>query len=295
MPHDVPPAATAFAIPGATQWDMASKITGRTYRVMLFVPPAPPPPGGHPVVIVTDGNLTFPTAAMTALSMIPAGGKPAIVVGIGYPSDDLVTPMMLRTRDLTPVTPLDTIIPQPGLPAPTAENFGGGPDFLRFLLEELRPALDKAHPTNPADYTLYGHSLGGLFTLNALFDQPTAFRTYAISSPSIWWSNRLVLQGEAAFAAAVEGGKVQPRVLITVGETEQDPPAVAPPGFTLDEAAARMAEARMVDNARDLAARLAAVKGATGYLVRTQVFQAEDHMSVIPASLARTLVFALKD
>jgi hypothetical protein len=53
-------------------------------------------------------------------------------------------------------------------------------------------------------------------------------------------------------------------------------------------------EARMVDNARELADRLGKVEGGPGYAVRFDSLAGETHISVVPAMVSRGLVFALK-
>ncbi len=287
------PATNPASISGATAADIASAVTGRTYRISIFRPFGDPPPGGYPVLVVTDGNLTFPIAAAMS-GGLQMSGRSALVVGVGYPADDPLTPMLLRNRDLTPPTPLENIRTIPGLPPPQAENYGGAGDFARFLTEELRPAIAAAYPVNAGKQALYGHSLGGLFVLTVLFEQPGAFQTYIASSPSIWWNKRAVLAGEAAFARRVNSGDIAPRVLITIGETEQIPTGPAPPGLTPEQYAALLAEACMVDNARELAERLGALQGRDGYAAAYQNFEAEDHMSVVAASLSRALAFAAR-
>ena len=96
-------AHTPVPLFGASQFDLASKISGRTYRVFVYKPLTPAPPSGYPVIFVTDGNGMFPLAA-AQMAIMALGGKGAVVVGIGYPTDDYMRPMMLRYRDLTPVT-----------------------------------------------------------------------------------------------------------------------------------------------------------------------------------------------
>ena len=91
------------------------------------------------------------------------------------------------------------------------------------------PALAKAYPIDPADRTLYGHSWGGLFTVGVLLRHPEAFRTFVASSPSIFWNRRSVLADFADFRAKCRSGAVAPRILITVGGTEQSVPNPIPP------------------------------------------------------------------
>ena len=179
---------------GSVQFDLASAISGRTYRIFVFQPAAPPPPEGYPVVVVTDGNLNFPIAATMAAAFSLRGGKPALVVGVGYPADDPLAPMHLRNRDLTPATPLSRIRQAPGLPPPKLADYGGADLFRRFLIEELRTAIAADWPVNADDQTLYGHSLGGLFVLETLFAHPASFRGFVASSPSIWWNHRGLLR-----------------------------------------------------------------------------------------------------
>jgi len=279
---------------GAVQFDLASSITDRTYRIFVFKPAAPPPPEGYPVVVVLDGNLTFATAATQSGAFGLRGGRCALVVGVGYPVEDDFSPVFLRNRDLTPATETDDLPRHSAAPPPRPEDYGGAEAFYRFLTEELRPAIAAAFPVDPADQSLYGHSLAGLFALGVLFGHPEAFRTFVVSSPSIWWNRRAVLAGEAAFAAKVEAGEAAPRVLVMVGEHEEQVPETPLPGMTRAEMETLMAESRMVGNAADLAARLAAIQGGPGYQVRYQLFQDEDHLTVLPASISRALTFALR-
>jgi hypothetical protein len=290
-------AATPVTLPGASQFDFASRISGRTYRIFVSRPLAPPPACGYPVVFVTDANLSFPIAATQGGAMAFAG-KGLLVVGVGYPNDDNpAAPWMLRLRDLSPPTPLSRIKRTPGQPPPAAETYGGSQLFFRFLTEELRPAIHRLHPIDAQRQTLYGHSLGGLFALEALFKHPGTFQTYVASSPSIWWNGRALLRREAGFARQVAAGRIAPRVLITMGALEQTPEEKPPPGMTMTMTQYRklLRDSRMVDNARELAARLARLEGARPYLVRYVEFADEGHMSVVPASLGRALTFAMED
>jgi predicted alpha/beta superfamily hydrolase len=240
-------------------------------------------------VVVTDDNGLFPIAAETMILRLLRGDLGAVVVGVGYPVADETGMLELRNEDLTP-TPYN---PADGLGGPPMKESGGAELFYRFLTEELRPAIAAAYPTDPAEQVLYGHSLGGLFTLHVLFEHPAAYATYLASSPSIWWDQRAVLKDEAAFEAKVAAGEASPRIMIVVGGDEERAPDRLPPGLTLEAAKTSAERARMVSNARDLAARLMAVKGRPPYEVRFHAFEDEDHMSVLPASISRTLGFAL--
>ncbi len=108
------PAQSPVLVYGSIQFDMPSVISGRTYRIFVFKPADPPPPSGFPVVVVTDGNLSFPLAATMDAAFALNGGKAALVVGVGYAIDNPMKFIGLRTRDLTPPTPLSGIRQNPG-------------------------------------------------------------------------------------------------------------------------------------------------------------------------------------
>ncbi len=140
----------------------------------MYKPLTPAPPSGYPVIFVTDGNGMFPLAA-AQMAIMALAGKGAVVVGIGYPTDDYMRPMTLRYRDLTPVTEDKTLFPtQPPLAA--ADQGGESELFYRFITEELRPAVSASYPLDAHHQTLYGHSLGGLFVLGVMFKHPDVFR-----------------------------------------------------------------------------------------------------------------------
>ncbi|OOQ59263.1 alpha/beta hydrolase-fold protein [Mucilaginibacter pedocola] len=68
---------------------------------------------------------------------------------------------------------------------------GGADNFLNFITTELIPYINKKYPTN-GDNTLWGHSFGGLFVINALLTQPSAFKSYIAADPSLWWENQYI-------------------------------------------------------------------------------------------------------
>ena len=281
---------------GASHWDFTSHITGRTYRVFLAVPDGPAPDEGFVAIYVLDGNSSFLTArdAVRAQSAF-AEIRPAVVVGIGYPSEDGMEILKTRNKDLTtPITQevLSRMPPNPGL---SVENTGGVDDFLRVIELEIKPLVAKMAPVNPKDQSLVGHSLGGLTVVRALFTEPDAFRTFVASSPSLFWNDTAVLKDEAQFMRRLSEGRIAPRVMIAVGALEGDRllfrTGAAP--MTQAEVDETIATVRMVANARGLGERLAQAKGPAGYHARSVVFEGESHLSVIPAVISRAVSFAL--
>jgi len=87
------------------------------------------------------------------------------------------------------------------LPEKTADNIrGGGADnFIAFLKNELMPYIDTRYPTS-GNNSLYGHSLGGLFTMYVLLKEPGLFSDYYCSDPAFPWNNmRIITMAEEDF------------------------------------------------------------------------------------------------
>ena len=284
------PATSPALLPLTVQFDLTSKITGRTYRIYVSRPVAAAPKQGYPVLYVLDADMAFPTAASQVLLGSLSGRTAAVVVGVAYPNT--LATMSLRNRDLTPSQPSAASIAASGLHE-KADNFGGAEAFHRFMTDELRPIIAASNKVDPGDQALMGYSLGGLFALHVLFNHTDAYRTYLVGSPSIWWNDREVLKDEAGFKAAVQVGKVAPRVLISSDGWEQSDvsPDLPPAGQERANALTSMNMARMVDNARELAGRLKAVKGGSGYEVRYVLFPEETHQTGIPAATSRGVTY----
>ena len=96
-----------------------------------------------------------------------------------------------RTRDLTP-TP--SAARRDGTVRSGDEPKGGGAEqFYRFLVEELRPAIEKEFPVGGQNM-LVGHSFAGLFALHVLWNHPESFDTYMALDPSLWWDQGAFLK-----------------------------------------------------------------------------------------------------
>jgi len=97
-----------------------------------------------------------------------------------------------RNKDLTPT------------PMTGWKTAGGGTNFLNFIKEELIPYIDKKYPSN-GDNAIWGHSLGGLFVINALLTQPGTFKSYIAVDPSLWWGDGYTQKLAAGKLPALKG------------------------------------------------------------------------------------------
>lgn len=171
--------------------------------------------GYKPVPIyVTDANENFPIVAATSRQM-QWGGEvpPCLVVGIDYLDPDLAMKEDWRRRELTPTA-------QPrGYGAESKVPAGGAAEFRGFILSTVRPIIEQRFDVDRTRSMLIGHSLGGLFTLDTMLNQPDAFGNYLALSPSLWFDEDRVLR---SFRDKVAGGAVfKSRVVALAGEQEE--------------------------------------------------------------------------
>ncbi|MFE5321122.1 alpha/beta hydrolase [Paenibacillus sp. NPDC056579] len=261
-------------VTGASYFDLTSVSNQREYRIFVGAPDGEAPEEGYPVLYVLDGNAVFSIVAETARLL--GGNHPRafgslLVVGIGYPSAD--SRSVERVYDYTPPADPSVLPPRKdGKPWPPT---GGCDEFIRFIEEQVKPQIERQYPVNRSRQSLFGHSLGGLFTLYTLFRRPELYRSYIAGSPSIWWNNGSLLQEEQAFADRIQQAPADVRLLLSAGELELHHPM------------------RMLGNAEDMYNRLASHSGA-GVDASFHAFAGEGHLSVLPALIGRTVQYALE-
>ncbi len=95
-------------------------------------------------------------------------------------------------------------------PTKVSPDSGGADLYLQFLNKELVPTIDKKFRTDSQRSALVGGSLGGLFVIHALLNQPTLFKSYVAIDPSLWWDGGVV---NAEFQRKIASLKSFSRVL----------------------------------------------------------------------------------
>jgi predicted alpha/beta superfamily hydrolase len=270
----------------------------RQHRIIVSAPQGPVPKGGFPAIYVLDGDAWFGTAVEIAKMREYEKLDPAIVVGIGYPSHSFFDALG-RSFDFTP----------PGSSEPDMAGIplGGADDFLQFLNVTVKSWVSVHYHADPHRQILFGHSLGGLFALYALYKTPDSFAVYIAASPDLPFSNHIINNDEPAFEA--NPARRNPRVLVTVGELEARPsPALvddyrryyaarpeAHPGQTAEQAIAELFAGGQknydkIADTRALVARLARSDVRVGFVE----FPGEEHMSAAVSALNRGIPFALR-
>ena len=263
-------APTQTQLANTTRHHLRADAIGEDFVIDVYVPPQAAEP--LPVIYLTDGNMMFPMVLST-MRLLQLGNElpQAILVGIGY--ENAAQAMALRNRDLTP-TRDDAFIANAGQDSPPVLPHalpGGADAFLDFIRDDVKPMIQSNYPAKPGDDTLMGDSLGGLFTLHALFTRPQEYTRYVAGSPSIWWDETVLFQTEAAYAGAHQD--LSASLFISIGGLEEPPDA---------------ADFKMVTNMHKMADMLDARAYPSLRLTRYE-FEGETHLSVIPATFSRGL------
>ena len=118
-----------------------------------------------------DGNWLFASVYeyLRVLSIFePSLGDP-LVVGLGYPTDDVSTLLHIRDRDMAPL---------PG-------NINNVEQFLSFICDDVLTFLQTELSIVPGRKILAGHSWGGTFPLYAMGVNKSGFDGYLASSPAL--------------------------------------------------------------------------------------------------------------
>lgn len=208
------------------------------------------PVRGWPAMVLLDGEAYFVAAAEMAqrLARRPAKTRidPLMIVGVTLDDPD----------DRHSAYRFSDASDQPHAGALGAQ-------LLHRLANDVLPAM-AAEGADLANLTLFGHSMSGLFALEARA-AAAPFARYVAVSPSIWAAPSVI-------AAQPSGPAGRHDLLVVVGDHEEN-----------DSLPRAHLERRMVSNARRL---------SNGPGERLEVLEGEDHGSTPYAALPAALRFA---
>jgi predicted alpha/beta superfamily hydrolase len=282
--------ARAVTVPGAFQFDLT--CDGAVYRLFVSKPETPPPPGGYPVIYALDGNAHFLSLVASARSQSArpdvTGTEPGVIVAIGYPIDGDID-FERRMLDFTPNVSPDRLGTLPGRRHWPAT--GGADALIRRIERHIKPEIEARIPIDHSRQSLFGHSLGGLFTLSLALTEPQLFSSYFASSPSLWFGQKHVftlLDGAERQLQAI-GRSLH--ITLSAGATEGARPA----GETKrsEEMVAWTRGNDMLGNLRNMRDRLATIPNDI-LTLHYHEFEGEHHGSASAVAISRAIAVAFK-
>jgi hypothetical protein len=242
---------------------LSQSVKNETYLIQVGLPAGySQSKKSYPVLYVLDGDKSFGmTKEITDWLKWSGELKDIIIVGISYGKGSSVW-WTKRARDFTQYK--DTVYYY-------YPNAGGADDFLRFLRNELFPAINSKYRTIPDSTSIMGISFGGLLCSYTLFAQPDMFKGYIIISPSLFWNNNSILNTEAGYFSNHKD--LNKTVYLAYGSLDNSDWTINPTNEFIK-----------------------AVKGHnySGFKFSTEVFKGETHISVYPIALTHGLKYLFR-
>jgi len=195
-------------LPDSQVRTMKANATGRQMDLYIHLPAnySQDTAKKYPALYILDGQWDFKLMDSVLGGLVYDKFAPEmIMVGITY-SGENADYNSLRAMDLTPAG-------QKGVP-----GSGDGPKFLKFLKAELIPFIESNYRADPARRVLQGSSYAGLFTLYALFSDPSLFAGYISASPAVPFGDGFAFQQEAEYARTHK--ELAVRLFLAVGSAE---------------------------------------------------------------------------
>lgn len=184
---------------GGRQYDIAIKLPDNYYQPGQFSQ-------RYPVIYMLDASYSFPlVVGATHFPMNSQQMERAILVALSWQRG--MSGTASRVRDYTPTQAADWTL-----------ETGGAERHLHFLANRVIPFVEARFRTTAQKRTFVGNSLGGLFGLYILLNQPTLFEHYVLGSPSLWYDNKALLGQVSAWADNQQNPNA--KVFIGVGEKE---------------------------------------------------------------------------
>jgi uncharacterized protein len=201
------------------------RTNGRAYQLYVSLPESfdDEPGRRYPVLYLCDAYWDFSLVRGLYDNLRFDHAIPeTVIVGLGY-AGDRPNYGRMRRWDLTPV------------PATYEGASYDGPSghaqaFLTTIEHEVIPLVERDYRGDPGYRVLAGSSLGGLFTLYAMFARPGLFTGYVAASPAAGWADDWLFGFEVDFHKSAQPLGV--RLFMTAAE--KDPPMILDPAKRFD-------------------------------------------------------------
>ncbi len=150
----------------------------RHYKVWTGVPNKTPPPSGFPILYLLDGNAVMDRLSEPLLKKL-SENNPPVIVAVGYQT---VEPFELNARSFDYTPPVTARGKQ--CQQQRSRECGGSIIFQHLLEETIAPVAERGLNIDTHKRGVWGHSLGGLYVLNAYLSS-SLFTVFYSTSPTL--------------------------------------------------------------------------------------------------------------
>jgi predicted alpha/beta superfamily hydrolase len=219
-----------FRAAGIEERLLASKAVAQNFRIRVWQPVRRSDRAERfPVIYVTDADEYFATCVTLASAMQFHGEcRRFMLVGIGYAESHAAS--LLRMRDFYAPEIRELLRPEIEAFARSPAGAGlaelrtimqttGAREFLQFIRDELKPAIESKYPCLPAESACFGYSSGGAFGLYTLFNEPETFRRYILGSPVVSFAGQPFAE-QYARAFLNRAMRANAKLFLSAGERE---------------------------------------------------------------------------
>lgn len=252
----------AAELTGTKRFEIYSNTVQDSFTISIYIPPGQAPEL-LPVLYVFDADMLF-AMVYDIVRWLQWGKKipPVALVGIGYGKDQN-TWWNKRSRDFTAMPDSSEVWGR----WPLA---GGSANFIKFLSKELKPHLSPNYGLSATQHIFLGISFGGLLGAHILFTQPELFDKYILLGPALKWNHADIFNLYRHYTPNQSALKAQ--VFTAVGAL--DSPHILEPWKQFVEVLSSWSHA--------------------GLTLDSWLIPGEDHFSMLPVALPRSLQAVLK-
>ncbi len=273
-PASTPP---AYVLENTEVHNIPAPALKRDYDIFVSLPDSyASSKKSYPVLFVTDANYAFPLVRSIARRLIGHGApvQEFILIGLSYAKGD--NPTASRNRDYTPT---DIIAKKRADKDQLAFQYGQAEAYRQYLAQQVFPYVAAHFRADMRNTALLGHSYGSLFGAYVLMTEPGMFRSYILSSPSLWYDQHELFQMEQSYAAKHKD--LTAKVYLLAGELEK-----RKKGDT------RYSQSDDIVHDALQFEKLLKSRHYPGLSVRSEVIANEDHLSVAPITATHGIRWA---
>lgn len=199
---------------GAETIKVTSTESGQEYELYITLPKNyEASTKAYPIAILQDIGVTSAVTENAVNSMAGKDIDDLILVGMSYSKG--VSPEISRTRDFTPTHAPN----ERGAHSLEAQaHSGAAREYIRFLGDQVIPLLSENYRIKNNNKIFVGHSFGGLLGAYILLVNAELFDSYIISSPSLWYDERVMFRLEEDHSK--QNTMMKAKVLLYIGQEE---------------------------------------------------------------------------